>query len=114
MKQLLINEETFIGLVAQSALDQHMIEWLSVYMLRTFPADEQDKWLDALHTSLAGKIGLPPTTTEHQAVLLSEIAVQAQERGYSLVRRLREHMRADLEWLGAEERAAGSSCCKTE
>ncbi|CDZ53069.1 Hypothetical protein NGAL_HAMBI1189_48030 [Neorhizobium galegae bv. officinalis] len=94
-RRLLVDEDTVIDLMAQAALNQHMIDLLATYLLRTFHPDSHKAWLDDLEKAFAEPVGLPSGATEHQAVLLSDVAVHIHERGRQLVGRLRGNMEAD-------------------
>ncbi len=93
--KLLVPENTVIQLMAQAAIDQFMIEWLAAYILRIFHPDSQKEWLDDLEKGLSRSVELPPATTDVQAILLSDVAVEIRDRGRQLVDRLREHTKSD-------------------
>lgn len=109
MKKLLVDEDTFVDLVAQVEVHKHMIEMLMAYQLREFPADQRGPWLDDFQKKFLGPVKLPNVRTEGQAVFLSDVTVQMRERASELIDRLRVHVTADLEWERQQgEHANGS------
>jgi hypothetical protein len=103
-KQLVVNEDTIVQLMAQTALHSYMIELLSVYLLRDLQPPERLQMLETMQSDMldTGKMTFPRPQTETQAVLLSDIAVQLRELGNQLLERLQGHVAQHQEW---EERA---------
>lgn len=96
-RKILVDEDTIVHLVAQVALDQYMIELLTTCIMRTFHEDDREQWLADVEQALTGSPIVEAATSEAQAVMLSDAAVQMGQRGRHLVKRLRARMQADRE-----------------